>query len=860
MGKRRDARLAKMVAEEVSKAGMTAGALQGIGATTVSADAIAPILMAMNQASGGHYEPLAREAQTFGGSLGPATPLIPFPLDYTSDPTGRADPRKYQYDVADNLNITKKLTQWNVLSSAATQVDLFARAISMRTADVTKMDWSFNVSQDAINTIMEDNNIGNAEASKIARKLNMAQIVKMSEFWENPYPQSDRSWEEWISEFMWQVLVYDGVPVHPHMSLGRDVLGFDIIEASTIKILLDNYGDFPRPPDPAFQQILWGFPRGEFTASSNKDAKNYMDGQFDISERDQLSYFVMNRRTNTPYGFSPTEQALEIGNIYMERLKWMMAEYKFGTKASVYLNTNSSDITLNNLTNYNRIINDWVQGSTANRQSHIVLPEGFSKPEFAPTVEEKYKENYDEYLIKRIASFYGVMPTQFGVIPRTGLGGKGASEGAQDETESVSIKPQNKYIERCINALCRRYLGANRQVTFTLQNEEGSQDEVEKANAAKIYASFGGKTLNTIQGELGLPLYDMPEADEPMVITPTGPVFLKGTLAAQIEANTPAEPGATDDQTPPSPSPQAPQEAQPKEQEGADSGQANAPDVKPDTEALKSGEAKAYRAYISKGRKRPFNFIHHTPEEAEELKAGLEPRPKSSLTKRKAEDHPSFHELTNAAKKHATALHVALTAAATGVGMAVTHALRVLSETPGANPGSIADLAVAQNISFDTSQAEGVLTQLYTVTAQMGAQAGADAAGTDIVGNRAITDLLAQRGYTLQGITDSSLKRISDTIAQGLANGDGHRAISDAVNSVIADPKRADVIAITEGNRSYNASFIDQLQQNGYQRFDWINDADPCDECEGQLGLHDISDAPPPEHPNCRCMAVAPTQ
>ena len=33
-----------------------------------------------------------------------------------------------------------------------------------------------------------------------------------------------------------------------------------------------------------------------------------------------------------------------------------------------------------------------------------------------------------------------------------------------------------------------------------------------------------------MRGELGLPLYEMPEADEPFIVTPQGPMFLKGTL------------------------------------------------------------------------------------------------------------------------------------------------------------------------------------------------------------------------------------------------------------------------------------------------------------------------------------------
>ena len=130
---------------------------------------------------------LARQPQDFAGALGPGYPFLPVPLDELG-PDGRPKPRKYLYDVATNLNINAKLAQWNVLATAAVQVDIFARAITVRQGDVTKMDWSWNPSKDAINQIMEDNHIGNAEAAKIARTTLMPLINKLPSSGRTPTP------------------------------------------------------------------------------------------------------------------------------------------------------------------------------------------------------------------------------------------------------------------------------------------------------------------------------------------------------------------------------------------------------------------------------------------------------------------------------------------------------------------------------------------------------------------------------------------------------------------------------------------------------------------------------------------------
>ena len=565
--------------------------------------------------------------------MGPNFPLIPWPIDELG-PNGRPDPRRFQFDISWNLQVSKQLARWTTLKAAATQCDVMNRCISIRQADVTKMDWSFTVSQDAVNTIMEDNDIGISEAAKIARKQFMPEIVRSSELMENPYPQSDLSWEQWVAEFMFAMLVYDGVAVHPAFTLGGKLLGFDLIDTPTIRCLLDNHGFTPRPPDPAYQQDLWGFPRGEFIASSNKNVTNYLGGEYNISDRDQLSYFIMHPRSDSPYGNSATEQALPIANIYLERQNWQLAEYKYGTTVRQYFETDSTDIELPNMASASRIIQDRFEGSTANRQGMLFLPGGVKNPTFAPSNDEKYKPDWDEFLKKSIASYYGVAPSQVGVTTRAGLGGgKGAAQGEQDGSETVSAKPQNKYVERSVDSLMRRYAGGTRNVAFTLKDDEGSEDELEISKANITYIGGAMKTPNEVRGELGLPLSTQPEADQLMWGTPQGPVYLEGTLAAQLAP--PAPPpnafGGPDapvhnrgDSGPAAQSQEVPQKEVGQVKEGPSGG---APSGErqggASSAALKRAEAGAFKRFVAKGGRREFEFVYHDEAEQAILKAGL---------------------------------------------------------------------------------------------------------------------------------------------------------------------------------------------------------------------------------------------
>jgi len=262
MGKRRDAKLAALigasVSSEIEKAGLAGTPMQG---RSVS---IAPGSIAEQLAGQGPSlaVALARNADVFGSQMGPNYPLFPVAIDPLNR-NGRADPRKYQYDISENLQISKNLAKWNVLRAAAEQCDVVARAITIRAAEVAKMDKSWVVSDEAVQFYKERDGVGTAEASQTAREENAELLAYLNEFWENPYPQTDKGWRQWIVEAIWQIMVYDGLAIHPAMNLGRKVIGFNIIDASTIKIYLNNLGDTPRPPDPAYAQILYGFSRGE---------------------------------------------------------------------------------------------------------------------------------------------------------------------------------------------------------------------------------------------------------------------------------------------------------------------------------------------------------------------------------------------------------------------------------------------------------------------------------------------------------------------------------------------------------------------------------------------------------------------
>ena len=879
--KARDLKLAETVAEAV-KAGLSGSPMgttnynRATPAEPYSTIGGQGIVTGIGQAIPMDRPGVTPDGGGFGAMLGPAAPLLPAPIDVVLDETGRALPRKYEYQVATNLNLTQQEVPYQVLKSLAEQCDIIHRAIEIRVGDLVKQDWSFDLSESAIAQIQAEQNVSHAKAARIGRDKYGEEINRLTAFWKNPYVQSERSWSEWLTETLWQVFVYDQLCVYPRYNLGGAVIGFDEIDAPTIKILLDNRGDVPHPPMPAYQQVLWGFPRGEFVASPDSDGDFYnTPGKYGEYKTDQLSVFIKNRRTWSPYGFSPVEEAIPAATLYLDRQAWMRAEYQFGSTPMTWMRTNSVELGLEKLSAYERILNDRLTGSTAERHRIKVLPDGFDPVE-TRSQEERFKPEYDEFIIKRIAAIFGVTPSSLGVVARAGLGGgKGAHDGESESSEMVSTKPMMNYITDIINSLSRRYLDADLNVTFVLQDSTTAANELEKAKALEMQLFSGQKTLNDVQGELGQALYEMPEADEPFIVAGQTIQFLKGLLQTNAtgetigQKETPSEPGT--------PSTQGEESA--SEESPSESSTAQTP--------LKAQEAKAFAKFISRPRSREFEFKYHTPEEAEVLKAQITDIPKARSTT-KAETPAIVARRRKVSGHYAPLIHEALKASVTGVETAVRHAMtaNTAKAAKSNKDKNDAKAAVDNNVTFDPKKltdlvgavhAEAGLVGTDDAVTQLPEEAGAIAASpmgalsnaidwstwapgnvpaAQKVAGAGLKALMESAGVTIKGISDTTSEHIGNIIADGLAQGSTYAEITQNIyDSYAFSAERAAVIAATEAGRAANASVLDAYQVAGLEEYNW-EVYDPCDACltMSEENPHAVTDEFPPLHPNCECF------
>jgi hypothetical protein len=471
----------------------------------------------MRQAAGaigqsyGNNVPLERNPWLSMVPFGPGNPITPGAINPLR-PDGRPDPRRYEYQVAQNINITEtRLVPFKTLRAAADQIDILRRCVEVLKSKVVGLEWDIIIGTDASEKIAATAGGDHVRAMAKAREGLNDEIDRVRTFWENPDKANGLTFTDWLMIALEELLVIDALAVWPQMTVGGDLYGLQILDGATIKPLLDDRGMRPMSPAPAYQQILYGFPRAEFSANQD-DPK--ADGEF---TSDDLAYMDRNRRTTSVYGQSPVERSLSLADIYLRRQQWIRAEYTDGVLPETMFTTDATWGTNPELLRaYENILNDDLAGQTEQRKRARILPQGIT-PVVNETYGEKFKDTLDDFLIASICGHFGVQPTEIGYSPKSGLGGGGVVTGQTGNAEALGAQPIVNWLNKMITNLSYAYLGMPRELEFRLMSSK-RQDDESSARKSDIEVKGAGKTVNERRSELGLPLLDTPQADMPLLL------------------------------------------------------------------------------------------------------------------------------------------------------------------------------------------------------------------------------------------------------------------------------------------------------------------------------------------------------
>ena len=497
------------------------------GGVTYTAEQVTAMMTAQRQLAAGNTiaQPLPSSPYWETSPFGPGRRLIPAPINVPRPDTGRAEPRLWEFPVSWNLQIDDRWhVPWHVLQRAA-DMPLFRKCIERRKS-ICQNEFAVTVDPRAVQREVQATGSAKTDVEAALRKKYLPDIARITDWLQVPDRKNDLDWSAWCSLLMENRLKYDAAVVYPRHSYGGDVYSFEVIDGKTIKPLIDEYGGRPLPPLPAFQQVLFGFPRGEFTAPLDPDGEPVPGGY----PSDQLYYERSIYRSESPYGMSATEIALFDGLVWMRRMGWVLSEYTDGVAPTGMLETDAAtEWTPQQWEDWARALNDHLGGNTAERHRWPLMPPGVKFVQ-GDNVDEKYRPDYDLFLIKLIAGDFGLPASEVGF---TEAGALGASfhEGEEDILYRQTRLPDANWLANYATKLAIRELRMPSVLKVQILGLEW-EDEAAADGIAAQRVQFGRATLNEDRARRGDPPYSFDEADMPMLITPRGVVFLEGASTA----------------------------------------------------------------------------------------------------------------------------------------------------------------------------------------------------------------------------------------------------------------------------------------------------------------------------------------
>ena len=213
--------------------------------------------------------------QTDQGIFSPGYPLVPPDFERV---------RLWDFPVGYNTIYTPRSFEaigFEELRALADSHDITRLAIETRKDQIEKLDWR-------IRSRNEKNPAPGAAEW----------IDRLTEFWRRP--DGEHPFATWLRLALEDALVLDAPAFEIRRNRGGDIVGLDIVDGATIKLLLDGTGRRPQPPAPAYEQIIHGRP-------------------WRLLTREELLYMPRNPRPHKAYGFSPVEQIVTTVNIGLRR-------------------------------------------------------------------------------------------------------------------------------------------------------------------------------------------------------------------------------------------------------------------------------------------------------------------------------------------------------------------------------------------------------------------------------------------------------------------------------------------------------------------------------------------------------------
>ncbi|MDL2342322.1 MAG: phage portal protein [Patescibacteria group bacterium] len=315
------------------------------------------------------------------------------------------------------------------------------------------------------------------------------------------------------------LLVMDAAVLYKERNFRGDIMYYMPVDASTIKLRVDNSGSTPEPPEVAYQQYVRGQLTGEYTA-------------------DEMVYEMINPRTDTPYGLAPLESLIMV---VTSALKSTLYNLDFLTAGNIPegLLTLPENWTMTQIEEYMTYFDSLVAGDSGQMTKMKPIPGGSVFIETSKRSDMAFAE-FNMWLMQLTCAMFDIQPQEIGFTINVNKA-NGSEQG--DITTRRGILPLTNLLTEIWDEAIQIDLGFP-QLKFKYLGLE-DRDQLAEAQTYAAQLSAGILTVDEVRKDMGL---EPAGIDTPYVLgTPT--FLTQAAVAGEVagDKTTPTE--AHDDTT-----------------------------------------------------------------------------------------------------------------------------------------------------------------------------------------------------------------------------------------------------------------------------------------------------------------------
>ncbi|KAA0686018.1 phage portal protein [Neorhizobium sp. P12A] len=305
-------------------------------------------------------------------------------------------------------------------------------------------------------------------------------------------PDGQHHFASWLRMVIEDLLVLDAPSIEKRRSRGGQLIGLDVVDGATVKVLVDETGRRPLFPEPAYQQVIKG------TVWTN------------LTTRD-LIYEPRNRRSNHLYGFGPVEQIIVTINTLLRRQTAQLAHFSAGNVPAGLLTT-PDNWSPEQIKQWQDWMDSRLSGNEIEKAKLLWTPKGTDYKAFK---EAPIKDEFDEWLARIVAFAFSLPPTPF--VKQMN---RSTADSDQDRSMMEGLSPLLTWSKRMMDDIIQEDLG-HPDLEFAWE-APGDIDPKTQSEIDDIDLKNGSRTLDEVRDGKGLDPYQDPLASQPLVYTANG--------------------------------------------------------------------------------------------------------------------------------------------------------------------------------------------------------------------------------------------------------------------------------------------------------------------------------------------------